>query len=232
MSGKLPGKAGEQELEPAALTCDSPPVVGSARGALPTCTLLKALIAGERDGTQLAELAKGPLRQKREALAPALTGRVPPHHAVLLGHLLAHMDELETYLAHSDALIEVPLRPFAQTPLAQLQTIPDVGQRTAEVILADIGADMTPSPTAAHLASWAGMCPGNHESAGKRRSGKTRKGARARRTALIEATWAAAHRRTTYLASLAARVARRRGAKKAAVAVGHSIHIAGWHVLR
>ena len=194
--------------------------------------MLKALIAGERDGTRLAELAKGPLRKKREALAPALTGRFTAHHAFLLGQLLAHMDELEAHIAQFDAQIEETLRPFAQVPLELLQTIPGVGQRTAEVILAEIGVDMRRFPTAAHLASWAGMCPGNNESAGKRKSGKTRKGDRYLRTALIEAAWAASHSRNTYLASLYARIARRRGAKKAAVAVGHSILVAVWHILR
>lgn len=194
--------------------------------------MLQALIAGERDGTRLAELAKGPLRQKREALAPALTGRFTPHHAFLLGELLAHMDELEAHIAQYDVRIEAVVRPVAQVPLELLQTIPGVGQRTAEVILAEIGVDMTRFPTAAHLASWAGMCPGNNESAGKRKSGKTRKGDRYLRTALIEAAWAASHSHNTYLASLAARIARRRGAKKAAVAVGHSILIAVWHILR
>ena len=194
--------------------------------------MLKALIAGERDGARLAELAKGPLRKKREALAPALTGRFTAHHAFLLGQLLAHMDELEAHIAQFDAQIEETLRPFAQVPLELLQTIPGVGQRTAEVILAEIGVDMRRFPTAAHLASWAGMCPGNNESAGKRKSGKTRKGDRYLRTALIEAAWAASHSRNTYLASLYARIARRRGAKKAAVAVGHSILVAVWHILR
>ena len=194
--------------------------------------MLKALIAGERDGARLAELAKGPLRKKREALAPALTGRFTAHHAFLLGQLLAHMDELETHIAQCDAQIEEVLRPFAQVPLELLQTVPGVGQRIAEVILAEIGVDMRRFPTAAHLASWAGMCPGNNESAGKRKSGKTRKGDRYLRTALIEAAWAASHSRNTYLASLYARIARRRGAKKAAVAVGHSILVAVWHILR
>ena len=194
--------------------------------------MLKALIAGERDGARLAELAKGPLRKKREALAPALTGRFTAHHAFLLGQLLAHMDELEAHIAQFDAQIEETLRPFAQVQLELLQTIPGVGQRTAKVILAEIGVDMRRFPTAAHLASWAGMCPGNNESAGKRKSGKTRKGDRYLRTALIEATWAASHSRHTYLASLYARIARRRGAKKAAVAVGHSILVAVWHILR
>ncbi len=194
--------------------------------------MLKALIAGERDGTRLAELAKGPLRKKRGALAPALTGRFTAHHAFLLGQLLAHMDEIEAHIAQCDARIEATLRPFAQVPLEQLQTIPGVGQRAAEVILAEIGVDMSRFPSAAHLASWAGMCPGNHESAGKRKTGRTRKGNRYLRTALIEAAWAAARSRNTYLASLYARLARRRGAKKAAVAVGHSILVAVWHILR
>lgn len=194
--------------------------------------MLKALIAGERDGSRLAELAKGPLRKKRGALAPALTGRFTAHHAFLLTQLFAHMDELEAHIAQFDARIDELLREFAQRPLEQLQTIPGVGRRAAEVILAEVGIDMSRFPSAAHLASWAGMCPGNNESAGKRKSGKTRKGDRWLRTILIEAAWAAARSRNTYLASLYARIARRRGAKKAAVAVGHSILVAVWHILR
>ena len=113
----------------------------------------------------------------------------------------------------------------------RLQTIPGVGQRTTEVILAEIGPDMDPFPTAGHLASWAGLCPGNHESAGKRKTGRTRKGNQWLRAALVEAAWAASHTHRTYLASLFARVARRRGVKKAAVAVAHSILVCAWHIL-
>ncbi len=193
--------------------------------------MLKALVAGQRDAAQLAELAQGALRKKRKALAMALLGRFTAHHAFLLGHLLAHIEELDQHIAQCDQKVDDYLRPFAPE-LRLLQTIPPVGRRTAEAIIAEVGADMTPFPSAAHLASWAGLCPGNRESAGKRKSGKTRKGSRWLRGALIEASWGATRSRDTYLASLFRRVLRRRGAKKAAVAVAHSMLVAAWHILK
>jgi transposase len=202
-------------------------VLGSSGRAI-----LGALLAGERDGARLADLAKGVLRQKREALTAALTGRFTEHHAFLLTQLLTHLDELDGHVAACDGQIERYLEPMAESQIVRLQTIPGVGRRTAEVLVAEIGLDMDRFPTAAHLASWAGVCPGHHESAGRRKTGKTRKGDRWLRIALIEAAWAAARTRGTYLASLYARIARRRGAKKAAVAVAHSILVAAWHILK
>ncbi len=192
--------------------------------------MLEALIAGEQDGARLAALAKGTLRKKEKRLAGALTGRFNRHHAFLLGQILAHIDELERHIVALDQRLEECLRPFA-LELELLRTIPGVGQRTAEVILAEIGTNMSPFPDAAHLASWAGICPGNRESAGKRKSGKTRKGNRWLRGALIEASWGASRKRDTYLSALFRRVLRRRGAKKAAVAVAHSMLVAAWHIL-
>jgi transposase len=187
--------------------------------------MLEALIAGERDAERLAELALGTLRHKQEALAAALTGRFSEHHAFLLRQLLTHIDELERHIRECDARIAEQNRPFAQEKVERLQTIPGVGQRTAEVILAEIGTDMAQFPTAGHLASWAGICPGNNETAGKRKSGKTRKGSPWLRTALTEAAWSASHQKETYLASLYRRLARRRGKKRAIGAVG------AWHLL-
>jgi transposase len=192
--------------------------------------MLRALIAGERDAMQLADLARGVLRRKRDDLALALTGRVTPHHTFMLGRILAHIEELEGHILECDTKVAEYVRPF-ERQANLLQTIPGVARRTAEVILAEVGIDMTRFPTAGHLASWAAMCPGNSESAGKRKSGKTRKGDQWLRGALIECAWAAARTRNSYLASLYSRIARRRGAKKAAVAVGHSILIAVWHIL-
>lgn len=192
--------------------------------------MLEALIAGERDGEQRAALAKGTLRKKQKALAIALTGRFTAHHRFLLRQILAHIDELEHHITAFDQQLEQCLRPFA-LELELLRTIPGVGHRTAEVIVAEIGSDMSLFPTAAHMASWAGLCPGNRESAGKRKSGKTRKGNRWLRGALIEASWGASRSRGTYLAALFRRVMRRRGAKKAAVAVAHSMLVAAWHIL-
>ncbi len=194
--------------------------------------MLDALIGGERDGARLADLARGVLRHKHRELTAALTGRFTEHHAFLLAQLLTHLDELDAHIAACDGQVAQYLEPMADRQLALLQTIPGVGRRTAEVLVAEIGTDMSRFPTAAHLASWAGVCPGNHESGGWRKTGKTRHGDRWLRIALIEAAWAEARTRGTYLASLYARIARRRGAKKAAVAVAHSILVAAWHILQ
>jgi transposase len=193
--------------------------------------MLEALIAGERNGERLAELALGVMRKKQEPLGRALTGRFTDHHAFLLRQILRHVDELDRHIAECGAKIEEYNRPFAQEKIERLQTIPGVSQRAAETILAEVGTDMSQFPTAAHLASWAGMCPGNNKSAGKRRSGKTRKGNCWLRTVLVEAAWAASHTRDTYLSALYARISRRRGQKKAVIAVGHSILITVWYIL-
>jgi len=193
--------------------------------------MLEHLITGERDGERLAELARGVMRKKQAALAAALTGRFTQHHAFLLRQMLLHLDELDHHIADCDRKVDEYLRPFA-SDVELLQTIPGVARRTAEVILAEVGQDMDRFPSAAHLASWAALCPGNNESAGKRRTGKTRSGNRWLRVALIEAAWPAGRTRDTYLAALSARIARRRGAKKAAVAVAHSMLVAVWHILK
>lgn len=205
-------------------------VVSDIQGASARA-MLQALIDGERDAVTLSELAKGRLRNKKEELVHALRGRFSNHHAFLLSQILAHMDELDAHISECDTKIEEYLRPLALEQLRLLQTIPGVAQQTAEVIVAEIGLDMTRFPTAQHLASWAGVCPGNNESAGKRKSGKTRKGNRWLRSALAQAAWAAGRKRGSYLASLYARLARRRGKKKAMVGVAHSILISAWHIL-
>lgn len=193
--------------------------------------MLRALAAGERDGAVLAELAKGTLRKKRDALAPALTGRFTEHHGFLVEQILAHIEFLEQAIAGCDARIEVHTRPFA-TVIEQVTTVPGIARRGAESILAETGTDMSQFPSAAHLASWACICPGNDQSAGKRRSGKTRRGNPWLRAVRIECAWAAARTKGTYLAALYSRIARRRGAKKAIVAVAHSILAAIYHMLR
>jgi transposase len=183
--------------------------------------MLEAIVAGatEADAATLAQLARGRLRVKIPQLERALAGRVAPHQRFLD----------ETIARVSDEIAE-RLRPVDQT-LVNLDAIPGVGRRTAEILLAEIGTDMTRFASPAHLASWAGMCPGHDESAGKRRSGKTRKGSPALRHALTEAAHAAARSKDTYLAAQFRRLAARRGSKKAAVAVGHSILIIVWHLL-
>jgi transposase len=193
--------------------------------------ILGALVGGMTDPQALAELAHGRLRDKQDALERALTGRLGAHQRFLLGEQLAHLEALEDSIARVSAEIAERLRPF-EAALERLDTIPGVGRRTAEVIVAEIGPDMGRFPTAGHLASWAGMCPGNHESAGKRLSGRTRKGSPYLRSALIEAAQAAAHTKRTYASAQYHRLAARRGSRKAAVAVGHSLLIAAYSILR
>lgn len=193
--------------------------------------MLAALVAGEEDAAALADLALGQLRHKRPELARALAGRVGPHQRFLLARQLAHLDFLDAAIAQVSAEIAERLRPFAAEQ-ARLETIPGVGRRTAETLLAEVGPDVSRFPTAGHLASWAGMCPGNDESAGKRRSGATRKGRPALRAALVEAARAASRSKGTYLSAQYRRLAGRRGSKRAAVAVGHSILVSAYHLLR
>jgi transposase len=192
--------------------------------------MLEALVGGATDAAALAELARGKLRAKRPQLVQALTGRFGPHHSFLVAEQLGHIDELDERIARVSAEIAERMRPFEAT-LAQLDAIPGVGQYTAEVLVAELSTDLSRFPSAAHLASWAGMCPGNHESAGKRQSGKTRKGNPYVRAALIEAAQAAGRKKGCYLAAQYRRLAHRRGKKKAAVAVGHSILVIAYHLL-
>jgi transposase len=192
--------------------------------------MLDALVAGERDATTLAGLAKGRMRGKIPQLREALAGRFDDHHAAVVAELLARIDHADDIIDRlSDRIADVAA-PW-QAHLDLLCTIPGVRRRTAEVILAEIGPDMTRFPTSAHLASWAGMCPGNNESAGKHHSGRTRKGSKWLRKALTEAARAAARSKNTYLAAQYNRIRGRRGPNKAAVAVGHSILIIAYHLL-
>ena len=193
--------------------------------------MLKALIAGEQAPEQLADLAQRRLRRKRAALGEALTGRVTAHHRFLLDHLLRHIEFLDGAIAACDRQVETLTAPHAEA-LAQLDTIPGVARRTAEVIAAELGCDMTRFPTAGHAASWTGLCPGNHESAGKRLSGRTRHANRTLRQALVESARGAVRKRDSYLAAQYRRLVKRRGDKKAIVAVAHSILVIAYHVLR
>jgi transposase len=192
--------------------------------------MLEALISGETDAAQLAELAKGRLRNKIAELEAALAGRVREHHRFMWREVLYHMDELNVRLATLDAQIRQLTAPY-ESLIARLDAIPGVDRRTAEVILAEIGPNVTPFPTAQHLASWACLCPGNNISGNKRRSGKTRHGQNWLRAALVEAAWAASRTKDTYLSSQFHRLRARRGDKRAAVAVAHSILIVVYHLL-
>ncbi|MCW2902275.1 MAG: transposase family protein [Streptosporangiaceae bacterium] len=200
--------------------------------------MLEALIAGERDAHVLSELALGSMRGKRPVLTQALTGHFTTHHAFVVRTMLDRIDaarasedrigqEITRRLAEQ---VTADGRPF-QRLIELLVTIPGVSTRAAEVVLAEIGTDMARFPTAGHLASWAGMCPGNNESGGKRMSGRTRHGDRYLKAVLGQAASSAGRSKATYLGSRFKRIAARRGKKRALVAVGHSILISTWHMI-
>jgi transposase len=193
--------------------------------------MLDALVSGTTDPRVLADLARGQLRRKLPALREALEGRFDSEHALVVGQILAHIDFLDESIERLSAAIEEQIAPFAAA-VELLCTIPGVQRRAAEVIIAETGGDMTAFATAGHLASWAGVCPGNDESAGKRRSGRTRKGSKSLRGTLIEAARAAARTRDTYLAAQYHRIRARRGANKASLAIAHSLLVAAWHMLQ
>jgi transposase len=192
--------------------------------------MLEGLVAGNSDATKLADLAKGKLREKRAALERALSGRIGPHQRFLLAEQLFHIDALNDAIERVSAEIAARVHPFEAT-VERLDRVPGLARRTAEALVAEIGTDMARFPSAAHLASWAGMCPGNHESAGKQQSGRTRPGNKWLKAALVEAAQAIARTRGTYLAALYRRLAARRGKQKAAVAVGHSLLLIVYHLL-
>jgi transposase len=193
--------------------------------------ILAALLTGHADPQALAELAKGRLRNKRDQLTKALEGRVKPHHRFVLTELLCQIDGVDDTIARFDAQIEAICGPFEEA-VSLLDTIPGVARRAAEMIVAEIGTDMTRFPSADHLASWAGVAPGNHESAGKRASGKTRKGNRFLRTTLVQAAHAAARTKGTYLSAQYRRLATRRGKKRAILAVAHSILVIAYYMIQ
>jgi transposase len=192
--------------------------------------MLHALVAGERDPVVLAEMSKAALRKKIPQLREALRGRFSEHHATMIRIALDHVEHLEASIAALDAEVDRVMVPFAEAR-DHLDTITGVGKRAAECIIAEIGVDMTRFPTAGHLASWAGMCPGNNITGGKRHSGKTNQGDRWLGNILNQCAIAASHTHDTYLAAQFWRLGRRIGRKKAAVAVGHSILVICWHLL-
>ena len=192
--------------------------------------MLHALVAGTTDPVVLADLARGTLRKNLPALRQALTGRFRAHHAFMVSQHFGHLDYLDEAIAALSARIEEALRPFAPEQ-QRLDSIPGIGQRTAEVLIAEIGVDMRQFPTAQHLASWAGLCPGQNESAGKHKSGRVRPGNRWLRMALIEAATLAARSRTTAFGARYRRIVRHRGHKKAVVAVAHAMLITAYHLL-
>jgi transposase len=192
--------------------------------------VMKALVSGASDPIALAELAQGRLRRKLPALREALEGRFRPHHAFLMSQLLAHVDYLDEAVLEASTQIETAMAPYAQD-LERLDTIPGVNRRTAEVLIAETGGDMSHFPTAKHLASWAGLCPGHYESAGKRMAGTVRKGNRWLRTALVEAALSASRAKDSALAARYRRIMRHRGHKKAVIAVAHAMLVSVFYML-
>ena len=192
--------------------------------------MLEALIGGTHDPELLAELARGRLRKKLPALRKALTGWFSPTHRILVGELLAHLEYLDESIERLSTDIATMIAPFARA-IDLLDTIPGVNRRTAEVLLAEVGPDMSRFSSSGRLASWAGLCPGNNESAGKHFSGKARKGSKWLRITLVESAHAAARTKGTYFAAQYARIKGRHGHKKAIFAVAHSILVIAYHLL-
>jgi transposase len=194
-------------------------------------SMLDALLGGQEDAEVLAELAQGRLRAKLPALRKALDGRVQPHHRTLLERILAHIDFLEESLAQLQAQMEPYLVPFEEA-VGLVQSIVGIGEIAAASIIAEVGADMTRFASDKHLASWAGVCPGNKQSGGKRLSGKTTKGNPYLRAILFEVAWAIAHTKDNYLSAFYHRIARRRGKHKAIAALAHKVLVVIYHILR
>jgi transposase len=208
------------------LSCVATDVLGVSGRAM-----LRAIIGGEDDPAALAARARGSLRGKIPALTQALQGLVSDHHRFLLRTLLRQIEQLEGLIAEYTARIEEISAPFAAA-VGRLESIPGLGSRAAEVIVAEIGTDMSVFPTAGHLASWAGLCPGNNESAGKRRTGKTTKGSQWLRTVLVQVAWSASHTKETIFSATYRRWAKRLGKKKALVALGHKILVVIYKLLK
>jgi transposase len=194
-------------------------------------SMLEALLEGKTDPEVLADLAKGKLRNKLPELKKALHGRFSTHHRFILEHILGHLDFLDETIEKISKEVATRTSPFDQL-IKFMDTIPGVDRKTAEATIAEIGLDMERFPTHRHLASWAGLCPGNHESAGKRKKGKTRKGDLWFRRYAIEMALAASRTKETYLNAFYHRLLRRKGHKKAVVAVAHTILVIIYHVIK
>ncbi len=193
--------------------------------------MLEALTAGSTDPQVLSELAKGRLRKKLPELKKALEGRFRSHHRFLVAEVLTHLDFLDEAIERVSQEVSSRIVPFSKN-VELMDLVPGINQRVAEGVLSEMGVDMSCFPTHGHAASWTGLCPGNNESAGKRKSGRIRKGNQWLRRYLIEAAWAAVRKRGTYLSALYYRLVPRRGKKKAIVAVAHALLVMIYHILK
>jgi transposase len=193
--------------------------------------MLEAIIAGQEDAGQLAKLARGKLKNKIPELERALEGRIRDHHRFLLAEYLDEWEALGERITRLEAEIDKQIHPF-EPAVTLWQTIPGVDRVTACNLVAEIGVDLRQFPSAQHLASWAALCPGNHESAGKRKSGKTRDGNKWLRRSLCQAAWAVTRTKNCYLSAQFKRLAARRGVKRAVMAVAHTMLIIGYHMLK
>jgi transposase len=193
--------------------------------------ILDALVEGESDPEKLADLTSDRLKATRKELVEALRGRVRPHHRFLLKLHLAQIDALNEAVREVEGRVGDALEPFRDLE-GLLKTMPGVSSTTAQVLLSEIGTDMSRFPTAGHLVSWAGLCPGNDESAGKRRSTRLRKGGQWLKATLVQSAWAATRKKKSYLQSLYHRIKARRGHKKAVIAVAASMLTAAYHMLK
>jgi transposase len=193
--------------------------------------ILEAIIAGQENAPQLAQMARGRLKSKIPQLEQALAGRVRDHHRFLLAEYLDEWEALGERIRRMEAEIDKRIRPF-ESAVTLWQTIPGVDRVTACNLVAEIGVDMNQFPTAQQLASWAALCPGSHESAGKRKSGQTRDGNKWLRRSLCQAAWAVTRKKNCYLSAQFKRLAARRGVKRAVMAVAHTMLIIGYHMLK
>jgi transposase len=193
--------------------------------------MIRAILDGCEDPARLADLAEGRLRGKMPQLKRALAGQVTDHHRFLLRALMDQHQALEGLIARYEERIAKAMKPFTEAA-GRLRGIPGVGARAAEVIVAELGPDVETLPTGGHLISWAGLCPGNNESAGKRRSGQTTQGSQWLRTVLVQVAWAASHTKETIFSACYRKWIKRMGKKKALVALAHKILVIIWHLLK
>lgn len=193
--------------------------------------MLVAIVGGEEDPEKLSELARGQLKAKKQQLRFALQGRLTDHHRFLLRQYMRQVRNLEQTIEDFDQRIEEQTKPFLEY-LSLLDTIPGVNRRAAETIIAEVGVNMAQFGDAPHLCSWAGISPGNNESAGRRHSGATTDGDKWLKATLVEAAWAAGRVKKSYFSAQYRRIASRRGRKRALVAMGHSILVVVFHILK